>query len=190
MSIMKIFNYCMNKRSMLIGMMRGMTRRGEALNSWSTGSSAMTEKGDGLWNTWWWRWCCQNLTQTHNIDTFLWYFYICGSMNIFFAEFAASTNWNVDNISVNISILLAHSIPRISYHIKGKTWQTIFLFFLVEAQNIMSLFLVVMKYQLLLDIRVSKKMIGKLHKVTDNPSNDKWQDMVWNRIASPATKCL
>lgn len=35
-----------------MGMRRGMMRRGEALKSWSTGSSAMTENGDGLWKTW------------------------------------------------------------------------------------------------------------------------------------------
>ena len=33
---------------MLTGKRRGMTRRGDARKSWSTGSSAMTENGDGL----------------------------------------------------------------------------------------------------------------------------------------------
>ena len=31
-----------------------------------TGSSAITEKGEGLWKTWWWRWWRQNLhNSTH-----------------------------------------------------------------------------------------------------------------------------
>ena len=56
--------HCMNSRSMLMGRTRGIRRRGEARKSWSTGSSAITEKGLGLWNTWWCRWCCQNLKCT------------------------------------------------------------------------------------------------------------------------------
>ena len=46
----------MRTMSMLVGISSGMTSSGRARTNWSGGSSAITAKGDGLWNLWWCLW--------------------------------------------------------------------------------------------------------------------------------------